>query len=77
MCLQKDTKAIKIEARSGVIENYNNHIVAHMTNEEKDTIEIMIRWVKSARVLRKNTRKVGNRKLGIFINDLRRENTKD
>ena len=37
-----DVKGIKSEVRSGAIDNYNNHIVAHPKNEESDTITNMI-----------------------------------
>ena len=57
--MQKDAIAIKNEARSGVIEHFHNHAVAHQTNEEGESIENMIQWVKSARMFRKNTRKSG------------------
>ena len=38
-----DIKAIKTEARGGAIENYNNYLVAHATNEENDTITNVVR----------------------------------
>ena len=41
--LEKLHKKIKIEARNGATENYNNHIVTHPINEEKDTIENVVR----------------------------------
>ena len=57
--LIKEIKAIKIEARSRVIKNYNNCTSAHPIREEIGAIKRMVRWVKSARVFRKNTRKSG------------------
>ena len=56
----KETKAIKIEARNGVIRNYNNQS-ARPINEEIYTITNMVKWVKSAIFFKKSTRKVGNR----------------
>ena len=58
-CTIKEIKEIIIEARIGVIENYNNQADAQPISEEIDTIKSMVRWVKGARVFRKNTRKSG------------------
>ena len=65
-----DVKVIKTETRSGEIENYNNHIVDHPTNQDNGTITTMVMWVKIARMFREKTRKVGSR---TSINELKRE----
>ena len=57
--LHKDIKAIKNKERSDVIKKFKNHIDAHPMNEEIESIKNMIRYVKSARFLRKRTRKSG------------------
>ena len=55
--LIKEIKIIKIETRSRVIKNYNNHENTRPIGEVIGTIKNVIRWVKSARVFRNNTRK--------------------
>ena len=57
--LIKEMKSIKEEASKGVITNFNNYVNAHPISEEIDTMQNMIRWVKSARVFKKNTNKSG------------------
>ena len=64
--LQKDIKEIKIEARSGAIKDYNNFIVAHSMNEEKDTIKNVVRWLKVQEFLKRPPEKVGKRMLEFF-----------
>ena len=65
--LIKDVKSIKIETRSGAIENYNNYADTHSMNEEIDTIKSMVRWFKSARFFRKNTRKSRQQDIRHFL----------
>ena len=55
--LQKDSKAIKSEARSGDIEIINNCAVDHPMKQESDSVQSMASWVKRFRTLKKNTRK--------------------
>ena len=66
-------KSIKTEARSGAINNHNNYIVSHPMDKQNDAITNFVRWIKSARTFRKNTKKVGSRRLDIFINELKIE----
>ena len=62
----KEIKEIRVEARSEVIRNYNTYVNARPINEETDIITNVVRWVKSARVFKKNTRKSGKYDIRFF-----------
>jgi len=57
--LRKELKAIKLEAMSGTIENYNRYVKAYPINEETASLESMSMWIKKARVFRNNTKRSG------------------
>ena len=52
--LHKGMKEITNEARSSMIENFNNCIDVHPMNKDGEPIINMIQWVKSTRVFRKS-----------------------
>ena len=47
--------SMKEETRKGAIINCNNHVTAHMIDEEIKTMQNLVRWVKSARAFKNNT----------------------
>jgi len=57
--LRKDIKAIKLEAISGIIQNYNRYVNAYPINEELATVESMRILIKKATVFRSNTKRSG------------------
>ena len=57
--LRKEIKAIKLEAMSGTIENYNRCVNAYPINDESASLESMSMWIKKARVFRTNTKRSG------------------
>ena len=65
---QKFMKSIKNEVRSGKIENINNHIVAHPTKDESESVKNMVSWVESVRTFQKSTKKSGQQDIrDIFL----------
>ena len=44
--IEKDTKAIKTEARSEEIENINNYAISGPTQEDIKSVKNMLSWVK-------------------------------
>ena len=52
---KKDTKAIKIEARSWWIANPNNYVITHPMQEDSESGKIMVNRAKSIHMFKKNT----------------------
>ena len=59
--MTKETKPIKIEARSGVFRNYSDHLNARPKNEETHKISNTSRYVKSSGVFKTRTIKIEQR----------------
>ena len=57
--LRKEIKAIKLEAMSGSIENYNRYVNAYPINDKSASLESMSMWIKKARVFRTNAKRSG------------------
>ena len=56
-----NSEAIKAETMSGSIANDDKHVNVHETNEDTETLHRMNAWIKSTRVLRKNSKRRGKK----------------
>ena len=57
--LRKEIQAIRLEATSESIENYNKHVNACPINEGSELLERMSMCIKKVKVFRTNTKRSG------------------